>query len=91
MNSNGNAKTKRALPMLNVTNVTIKGDINNRLPHNCFGFKILNLGLRNTQNIPKQTHSSTTEIRVVRRHTYVHGLHVAVVFIHKVIHSHVTQ
>jgi hypothetical protein len=91
VNDNGYAKTKRALPLLNSPNVSIKLYINNRLRHICFGFKILNSGLRNFQIIPKHTHNSTTEIRVVRRHAYVHVQHVVVVFIHMLIHSHVTQ
>jgi len=42
--------------------------------------------------MPKLTHNSTTTaIRVVRRHGFVHGRHVVAVFIRKLIQSHVTQ
>lgn len=42
--------------------------------------------------MPKLTrNSTTTAIRVIGRHGYVHGRHVVAVFIRKLIHSHVTQ
>jgi len=80
------------LPLLKPTNATINRYINHHLQHNCFGFKNLDSGLRNFQVMPKLTHNSTTTaIRVVGHHVYVHGLHVVVVFTRKLIHSHVTQ
>lgn len=92
VNENVNAKTKHALSLLNLPNDTINRDINHHIEHICFGFKILGSCLRYLKITPKLTHNSTTTaIRIVRRHGYVHRRHVMAVFIHKLIHSHVKQ
>jgi hypothetical protein len=40
--------------------------------------------------MPKFTHNSTTTVlRVLGRHGYVHGRHIVAVFIRNLIHSHV--
>jgi len=80
------------LPLLKPTNATINRYINHHLQHICFGFKNVDSGLRNFQTMPKFTNNiTTTAIRVVGRHGYVHARHVVAVFIRKLIHSHVTQ
>jgi hypothetical protein len=92
VNDNVNAKTKHVLPLLNTTNATIDRYINHHLQHIWFAFKNLDSRLPNFQIIPKLMHNSTTTaIRVVERHGYVHERHVVAVFIRKLIRSHVTQ